>query len=130
MRNAGLLSPPSEPHAERLTSGSPVLGAWPAGLLRGVVPAALVGEAGIVVRDGEIRPLSSRTPVVEHGATRVRPVTSDVAEQWLASVWVRDLDGRGRLVQARRPGRREAEPALEQRLAHRHPLGIGGLSRT
>ena len=79
--------------------------AWSAG----VVPAALVNEAGIVVRDGEITPLSSRTPVVEHGATRVRPVTSDVAEQWLASVWVRDPDGRRRLVQAR--GRGAARPS-------------------
>ena len=49
----------------------------------------------MIVRDGEITPLSSRTPVVEHGASRVRPVTSDVAEQWLASVWAVTPTGAG-----------------------------------
>jgi hypothetical protein len=43
-------------------------------------PDLRINEPGIVVRDGEITPLSSRTPVLEHGASRVRPVTSDVAE--------------------------------------------------
>ena len=47
-------------------------------------------------------------------------------EQWLAAVWVRDLDGRRRLVKARRPGRREAEVALEERLAQRRFLGSRG----
>jgi len=37
-----------------------------------------------------------------------------------------DLDGRRRLVKARRPGRREAELALQQRLARRGPLGFRG----
>ena len=62
----------------------------------------------------------------EVGASWVRPVTSDSAEQWLAAVWVRDLDGRRRLVKARRSSRREAELALEERLAHRRPLGFRG----
>jgi len=70
--------------------------------------------------------VSSRTPVGEVGASWVRPVTRGVSEQWLAAVWVRDLDGRRRLVQARRPGRREAELALEERLASRRPLGFRG----
>jgi hypothetical protein len=70
--------------------------------------------------------VSSRTPVGEVGASWVRPVTNGVAEQWLAAVWVRDLDGRRRLVKARRPGRREAEVALEERLACRRPLGFRG----
>ncbi len=62
----------------------------------------------------------------EVGASWVRHVTSGAAEQWLAAVWVRGLDGRRRLVQARRPGRREAELALEERLAQRRPLGFRG----
>ena len=70
--------------------------------------------------------MSSRTPVGDQGTTWVRPVTSGAAEQWLASVWVRDLDGRRRLVQARRPRRLEAELALEERLAQRRPLGFRG----
>ena len=70
--------------------------------------------------------MSSRTPVGEHGASWVRPVTSGAAEQWLAAVWVRDLDGRRRLVKARRPRRREAEVVLEERLAQRRPLGFRG----
>ena len=70
--------------------------------------------------------LSSRTRVGEVGASWVRPVTSGSAEQWLAAVWERDLDGRRRLVKARRTGRREAEVALEVRLAQRRPLGFGG----
>jgi integrase len=70
--------------------------------------------------------LSSRTPVGEVGTSWVRPVISGGAEQWLAAVWVRDLDGRRRLVQARRPGRHEAELALEERLAQRRPLGFRG----
>ena len=70
--------------------------------------------------------MSSRTSVGDHGASWVRPVTSGAAKQWLAAVWVRDLDGRRRLVQARRPGRREAEVALEERLAQRRPLGFRG----
>jgi hypothetical protein len=41
-------------------------------------------------------------------------------------VWVRDLEGRRRLVQARRADRREAELALEERLASRRPLGFRG----
>src|SRR5680860_1001422 len=65
-------------------------------------------------------------PVGEVGASWVRPVTSGAAEQWLAAVWVRDLDGRRRLVKARRPGRREAEVALGERLAQRRPLGFRG----
>jgi hypothetical protein len=68
--------------------------------------------------------MNSRTPVGEHGASWVRPVTSGAAEQWLATVWVRDLDGRRRLVQARSPKCREAELALEERLAQRRPLGF------
>lgn len=71
-------------------------------------------------------PVSSRTPVGDHGASWVRPVTIGVEEQWPAAVWVRDLDGRRRLVQARRPGHREAEVALEVRLEQRHPLGFRG----
>jgi hypothetical protein len=39
---------------------------------------------------------------------------------------VRHLDGRRRLVQAHRPGRREAELAPEERLAQRWPLGLLG----
>ena len=70
--------------------------------------------------------MSTRTRVGEVGAIWVRPVTSGSAEQWLAAVWVRDLDGRRRLVKARRPGRREAELALQERLAHRRPLGFRG----
>ena len=70
--------------------------------------------------------MSSRTQVGEAGASWVRPVTSGASEQWLAAVWVRDLDGRRRLVKARRPGRREAELALQQRLASRRPLGFRG----
>ena len=70
--------------------------------------------------------MSSRTRVGEVGASWVRPVTSGSAEQWLAAVWVRDLDGRRRLVKARRPGRREAEVALQERLARRRPLGFRG----
>jgi hypothetical protein len=35
----------------------------------------------------------------------VRPVTGGASERWLAAVWVRDLDGRRRLVEARLPGR-------------------------
>src|SRR5680860_990509 len=65
-------------------------------------------------------------PVGEVGASWVRPVTSGAAEQWLAAVWVRDLDGRRRLVKARRPGRHEAEVALGERLARRRPLGFRG----
>jgi integrase len=64
--------------------------------------------------------------VGEHGTSWVRPVSGGAAENWLASVWVRDLDGRRRLVQARRPGRREAELALEERLEQRRPLGFRG----
>ncbi|MEO7423412.1 MAG: hypothetical protein ABIU87_13610, partial [Ornithinibacter sp.] len=41
-------------------------------------------------------------------------------------MWVRDLDGRRRLVQARRPVPREAELALAERLAQRRPLGFRG----
>ncbi|MCW2846305.1 MAG: hypothetical protein JWR90_279 [Marmoricola sp.] len=70
--------------------------------------------------------MSSRTQVGEIGVIWVRPVTSGSAEQWLAAVWVRDLDGRRRLVKARRPGRREAEVALEERLSQRRPLGFRG----
>ena len=70
--------------------------------------------------------MSSRTQVGEAGAIWVRPVTSGASKQWLAAVWVRDLDGRRRLVKARRPGRREAELALQQRLASRRPLGFRG----
>ena len=70
--------------------------------------------------------MSSRTRVGEVGASWVRPVTSGSGEQWLAAVWVRDLDGRRRLVKARRPGRREAEVALQERLARRRPLGFRG----
>ena len=70
--------------------------------------------------------MSSRTQVGEAGAIWVRPVTSGASEQWLAAVWVRDLDGRRRMVKARRPGRREAELALQQRLASRRPLGFRG----
>ena len=70
--------------------------------------------------------MSSRTEVGEAGASWVRPVTSGASEQWLAAVWVRDLDGGRRLVKARRPGRREAELALQERLAHRRPLGFRG----
>lgn len=70
--------------------------------------------------------MNSRTPGGEHGESWVRPVTSGGAEQWLATVWVRDLDGRRRLVQARRPGPREAELALEERLVQRRPLGFRG----
>lgn len=62
----------------------------------------------------------------EHGVSWVRPVTNGSEEQWLATVWVRDLDGRRRLVQARRTGRHEAELALAQRLAERRPLGFRG----
>ena len=40
---------------------------------------------------------------------------------------VRDLDGRRRLVKASRPGRREAEVALQERLAQRRPLGFRGV---
>ena len=70
--------------------------------------------------------MSSCTQVGEVGASWVRPVTSGASKQWLAAVWVRDLDGRRRLVKARRPGRREAELALQERLAHRRPLGFHG----
>ncbi len=70
--------------------------------------------------------MSTRTRVGEVGAIWVRPVTSGASEQWLAAVWVRDLDGRRRLVQARRPRRLEAELALEERLAQRRPLGFRG----
>ena len=70
--------------------------------------------------------MSSRTQVGELGESWVRPVTSGAAEQWLAAVWVRDLDGRRRLVKARRPGAVEAEVALEERLAQRRPLGFRG----
>ena len=56
----------------------------------------------------------------------VRPVTSGASEQWLAAVWVRDLDGRRRLVKARRRRRDEAELALQERLAQRRPLGFRG----
>jgi len=56
----------------------------------------------------------------------VRPVTSGASEQWLAAVWVRDLDGRRRLVKARRRRRDEAELALQERLADRRPLGFRG----
>ena len=79
-----------------------------------------------IVEDRESTPVSSRTPVGDNGASWVRPVTSGGGEQWLAAVWVRDLDGRRRLVQARRRGRREAEVALEERLARRRPLGSRG----
>jgi hypothetical protein len=114
--------------------GSPVLKDWPAsqpasqpaGLLRGIVPASLANLAGIVVEDREVTLLSSRTPVGDQGASWVRPVTTGAADEWLAAVWVRDLDGRRRLVQARRPGRREAEPAREEPLTHRRPLGSRG----
>ena len=84
----------------------------------------------MIVRDGEITPLSSRTPVVEHGASRVRPVTSDVAEQWLASAWVRDPDGRGRLVQARQPGPPRGRTGAGAATGTRHPLGLGGAEPT
>jgi integrase len=70
--------------------------------------------------------LSSRPRVGEVGVSWVRPVTSGASERWLAAVWVRDLDGRRRLVQARLPGRREAEEALGERLAQRRPLGFRG----
>ena len=70
--------------------------------------------------------MSSRTQVGEAGTSWVRQVTSGSTEQWLAAVWVRDLDGRRRLVKARRPKRREAEQALQQRLAQRRPLGFRG----
>ncbi len=70
--------------------------------------------------------MSTRTQVGEIGASWVRTVTSGSAEQWLAAVWVRDLDGRRRLVKARRPSRREAEVALEERLSQRRPLGFRG----
>ena len=70
--------------------------------------------------------MSSRTQVGEAGAIWVRPVTSGASKQWLAAVWVRDLDGRRRLVKARRPGRREAELALQQRLAQQAPAGLSG----
>jgi hypothetical protein len=72
------------------------------------------------------RPVSSRTRVGEVGVSWVRPVTSGAAEQWLAAVWVRDLDGRRRLVKARRRRRDEAELALQERLAQRRPLGFRG----
>ncbi len=62
----------------------------------------------------------------EVGASWVRPVTSGSVEQWLAAVWVRDLVGRRRLVKARRPGRREPEVALQERLSHRRSLGFRG----
>ena len=70
--------------------------------------------------------MSSRTRVGEVGTSWVRQVTSGSTEQWLAAVWVRDLDGRRRLVKARRPKRREAEEALQERLAQRRPLGFRG----
>lgn len=79
-----------------------------------------------MLEDREITPVSSRTPIGGQGTIWVRPVTSGTAKQWLASVWVRDLDGRRRLVQARRPRRLEAELALEERLAQRRPLGFRG----
>ena len=78
------------------------------------------------MEDREVTLVSSRTRVGEVGAIWVRPVTSGAADQWLAAVWVRDLDGRRRLVKARRTGRREAELALEERLAQRRPLGFRG----
>jgi hypothetical protein len=78
------------------------------------------------VEDREVTLLSTRTQVGEVGAIWVRQVASGSAELWLAAVWVRDLDGRRRLVKARRPGRREAELALEERLAKRRPLGFRG----
>ena len=70
--------------------------------------------------------MSTRTQVGEVGAIWVRQVTSAPAEQWLAAVWVRDLDGRRRLVKARRRRRHEAELALQERLAQRRPLGFRG----
>ena len=70
--------------------------------------------------------MSTRTQVGEVGAIWVRQVTSAPAEQWLAAVWVRDLDGRRRLVKARRPSRRQAQVALEERLEQRRPLGFRG----
>jgi hypothetical protein len=69
--------------------------------------------------------MSARSPVGEAGKRWTRPVPG--GEQWLAAVWVRDLDGRRRLVQARRPGRRAAEQALDERLAQRRPLGFRGV---
>lgn len=71
--------------------------------------------------------MSARTPVGEEGKSWIRPVPGKAGEQWLAAVWVRDLDGRRRLVQARRPGRRAAELALADRLAGRRPLGFRGV---
>ena len=70
--------------------------------------------------------MSTRTQVGEIGAIWVRQVTSAPEEQWIAAVWVRDLDGRRRLVKARRSSRRAAEVALEERLAQRRPLGFRG----
>jgi len=64
--------------------------------------------------------------VGEVGASWVRPVTSGSGEQWVAAVWVRDLDGRRRLFKARRPGRHEAEVVLGERLARRRALGFRG----
>jgi integrase len=71
--------------------------------------------------------MSARTPVGEQGKSWIRPVPGAGGDRWLAAVWVRDLDGRRRLVQARRPGRRAAEAALEERLAERRPLGFRGV---
>jgi hypothetical protein len=71
--------------------------------------------------------MSARIPVGEVGERWTRPVPASDGDLWLAAVWVRDLDGRRRLVQARRPGRRAAEVALEARLAERRPLGFRGV---
>lgn len=71
--------------------------------------------------------MSGRTPVGEQGAVWVRRVSGSRGDQWLASVWVRDLDGRRRLVQARRPDQQQAELALDERLALRRPLGFRGV---
>ena len=62
---------------------SSVLSDWPAGLLRGIVPASLVMKAGIVVEGGRPEPVSSRTQVGEVGTSWVRQVTSGSKEQWL-----------------------------------------------
>lgn len=70
--------------------------------------------------------MSARTPVGGVGKRWARPVPGGAGEQWVAAVWMRDLDGRRGLVQARGPERLAAEVALEERLARRRPLGFGG----
>lgn len=70
--------------------------------------------------------MTARTPVGEAGKVWVRRV-GGASPRWQASVWVRDLDGRRRVVQASGRDRSAAVRALEVRLDQRRPLGFCGV---